>query len=500
MKFDGRTVDYEPIKPPAHRGLIEPSGVDEWPHRKSGFYQDTSALRGKPERSDEPQPALKSKVSQRESAVTSLNRGHTLTFILLFVYVILAYFRPYELTSKLDWTVWLPFWLAIAMLAIFGITQFAQQGNLTARPREVNLVLLLTVTALLSIPLAASRVDAWDMFTKIFIKTILVFIVMVNVMRSERRLKLMIFLAFAAGFYMSWVALSDYGAGVVEEGIRARAAIKNLFGEPNAMSLHLVMMIPIAITLALSSSNGLKKILYGFGALLMIAGNFATQSRGGFLGIVAAGGALAWKLGRRNRFLMIGVIVVAMLATLAFAPGGYGSRMATIFNPDADPNGSAAARRELFKRSVTVAIYNPVFGVGIGNFPIVGIRGQVSHNAYTQVAAEMGIAAFVFYILLIISAYKRLREIERETLTQTRSRFYYLGVGLHAGLTGYLVASFFLSVAYEWYVYFLVAYVICLHGIYKTSVKGQARGIAMHGTPPAIVGLAETSDVRKPNL
>jgi hypothetical protein len=399
-------------------------------------------------------------------------QGHTFTFVALFLYTAIAYFRPYELSSAFSWTALLPYWMALGMLIIFIPSQFTLEGSLTARPREVNLVLLLTVTALLSIPLAASRADAWDMFSKVFIKTIIIFVVMVNVVRTERRLKSMIFLAFAAGFVMSAMALRDYGGGAASlDGFRAKAAINNMFGEPNAMSLHLVTMIPTAIALFLASKNPLKRLLYGGGAVLMIAGNFATQSRGGFLGIVVAGSVLAWKLGRKNRFLMIGVIVLSFMATLAFAPGGYGNRMATIFNPGADPNGSALARRELLKRSVTVALYNPAFGIGMGNFPIVGIRGQVSHNAFTQVAAELGLTAFALYILFIVSGYKRLRQIERETVGERRSRQYYLAVGLQASLAGYLVASFFLSVAYDWNLYILIAYAVCLHRIYETQLR-----------------------------
>jgi hypothetical protein len=30
-------------------------------------------------------------------------------------------------------------------------------------------------------------------------------------------------------------------------------------------------------------------------------------------------------------------------------------------------------------------------------------------------------------------------------------------------LVGYMVVSFFASVAYQWYVYYLVAYAFCLH-------------------------------------
>jgi hypothetical protein len=80
----------------------------------------------------------------------------------------------------------------------------------------------------------------------------------------------------------------------------------------------------------------------------------------------------------------------------------------------------------------------------------------------------MGIAAMVIYILFIITPFRRLRHIERETVEsrRTEARFYYLAVGLQASLVGYMVASFFASVSYLWNVYYLVGYAYCLHWLY----------------------------------
>jgi hypothetical protein len=57
--------------------------------------------------------------------------------------------------------------------------------------------------------------------------------------------------------------------------------------------------------------------------------------------------------------------------------------------------------------------------------------------------------------------------IERELFERKEnSRFYYLAIGLQASLVGYMVASFFAAVAYQWYIYYLVAYAIALRRIY----------------------------------
>jgi O-antigen ligase len=185
---------------------------------------------------------------------------------------------------------------------------------------------------------------------------------------------------------------------------------------------------------------------------------------------------LAWTLGRRHRFAVVSGALALALGLLLFGPGGYGDRIFSIFDRNLDAFGSADARQELLVRSVVVALRNPLFGVGMGNFTFVSFRNLVTHNAYTQVAAEMGAAAFVIYMLYVLSPLRRLRAIVNETFEARRtSRFYYLAAGLLASMVGYMVASFFASVAYYWNIYYLVGYAVCLRRLYEAG-EGRAPG------------------------
>jgi O-antigen ligase len=121
----------------------------------------------------------------------------------------------------------------------------------------------------------------------------------------------------------------------------------------------------------------------------------------------------------------------------------------------------------VLKRSIWVTLRYPVFGVGLGNFHHKSAQELGTHNAYTQVSSEMGIAAMVFYIILLVHPFRKLRMIEREMFERNdNSRYYYFAIGLQASLLGYMVASFFAAVAYQWYIYYLVAYAIALRRIY----------------------------------
>ena len=454
--------DYEPLKPSRKLARADADVLDEgWlpvPERE--------VVEAIPVKKAETVTAADEKV-RPPLVIWNRSHAHFFTFLTLLLYTTLAYFRPYELSPAFEWTRWLPYWVAVAMVVIFIVSQFATEGNLTARPKEVNLALLLGLIAIISIPQAIDPALSWEVFYTLYVKTLIVFIVMVNVLRTERRLRTMILLALVTGGIMSITALIDYSAGrtgTYEE--RAIVAISNMFGEPNSLALHLVTMIPLALVLALTSKNPLKKLLYLGGGLAMIAGVFATFSRGGFLGLCAAGFVLAWKLGRRNRFAIVGIVVIAAVAALFFAPGGYGERIGSILNPAGES--SASARQALLTRSAWVALTSPLLGVGIGNQRIVLIHDQVSHNAYTQIGGDMGLIALTLYLMLLIVPYRRLAAIERDTLKETHhSRYYYLAVGLQASLIGYMVSSFFLSVAYDWYGYFLVAYAVSFAALYQ---------------------------------
>lgn len=404
------------------------------------------------------------------AAAFQLKRGHLFSYLGLFLFTVVLYFRPYELHPSLAGLTSMAYWLAVVTLAVFLPTQLALEGNLTARPPEVKLVLLLCVAALLSIPLAINPGEAWTAFNYPFIRAVAIFIVIINVVRTPMRLKGLMFLGLAVSSFLSMGAINDYRLGrvAVAEGERVAGVVGGMFGNPNDMALHLVTMIPLAIGLLLSTRKALVKPLYFACALLMVGGVIVSFSRGAFLGLLGSGIVLAWKLGRRNRFLMWILVGVFLVALIAIAPGEYTERLSTIGSVSRDA--SSSSRRDLLVRSVIVALHNPVFGVGIGNFHIVSIRELVSHNAYTQVAAEMGMAAMCIYIMFLVVPLRRLRLIERATHEARRgSRIYYLSVALQASIVAYMISSFFGSVAYQFYAYYLVGYAVALRRMHEAE-------------------------------
>ena len=401
---------------------------------------------------------------------TILKRGHTLTYLGLFLFTVVLYARPAEFYPSAV-TASLALIIGIITLAVFVPTQFALEGTATAPLREVHLVLLFALIALASMPLAISPADAWKEFSGAFIRCVAIFIVIVNAARTPSRLKALLLLTLAASIWLSIGALNDYRLGLTTvEGYRVDGRGDGIFGNPNDMALHLVTVIPITIALFFATQRFISRIVYALGALLMISAVILTFSRGGFLGLLVASAFLAYKLGYRRRLTIAVAGVVLLLFLLVVAPGNYPMRLASIFVPSLDPVGSAGVRRELLFRSIMSAIRHPLLGIGMGNFHIVSIHEQVTHNAYTQVAAEMGVAALVIYTMFIVTPLRKLGQIVSDTCVDGRkSKYYYLAIGLQASLLAYMVSSFFASVAYLWYVYYLVAYAVCLRRLYEAE-------------------------------
>jgi O-antigen ligase len=457
-------TDYQPVTRSASRKINEsgPAILDVWPVKPE-------SRRAKAGQAEPKAPAASFELTKPNA--TLLKHGHVFSYSALFLFTTILYARPAEFYPSAV-TASIALIVAIATLGFFIPTQLSLEGTLTARPRELDLVLLFGLTALLSIPLAINRQEAWVEFSGTFIRCIVIFVVIINVVRTEARLKGLIFLAMAAGIWLSVEAINDYRLGLMTvEGYRAAGRGTGIFGNTNDMALHLVTILPITVAFMLGSKRALRKFIYGACAALMIAAIVLSYSRGAFIAMLIVMVFIAWQLGRQRRLEIIFAVLGSAGVIILLAPDKYGSRLLSIFIPSLDAEGSADARRGELFRSIYVALRHPLLGIGMGNYqPEMSYKGLVTHNSYTQVAAEMGMAALACYVMLVVTPLRKLGQIARETFATRRdSRFYYLALGLQASLIAYLISSFFLSVAYVWYVYYLVGYAVCLRRLYESE-------------------------------
>jgi O-antigen ligase len=479
--------DYEAVRPSRQAAQVDLPGPTSNRISTSGRSK-TAALASKtkqPELTVFPQPA-KEKVT--------LKRGHMLSYIGLFLFTVVLYVRPAEFYPS-PLTASIALIIALATLALFLPSQLSLDGTLTTRTPEINFVLLFLLTGLLSIPLAINPPLAWGEFSGTFIRCIVMFIVIVNVLRTRARLNGLLFLAMVSAVWLSADAINDFRLGLaIVDGYRTGGTGSGIFGNTNDMALHVVTLLPISIALLFGSKGMARKIFFAACSMVMLAAIVLSYSRGAFLGLIVVLIFMAMKLGPRHRLGVVLGVVLLGGAVLLFTPDNYGGRLLSIFIPSLDSGGSADARRGELFRSIYVSLRHPLLGIGMGNYPAeMSYRGQVTHNAYTQVSVEMGMAALVCYTLFIVTPLRKLGQIARETFAARHSsKYYYMAVGLQASLIGYMVSSFFLSVAYLWYIYYLVGFAVCLRRLYEAET-GKAVTVVKRKE-------AKRNKVRKPSL
>ena len=108
----------------------------------------------------------------------------------------------------------------------------------------------------------------------------------------------------------------------------------------------------------------------------------------------------------------------------------------------------------------------------MGNFHIYSIREKEAHNAYLEIAAELGVMGLIAYLIVIFAPLRSLHRIERQTRgmrSKSEREMYWLSVSIQAAFVAYMVCSFFASIQYLWYLYYTAAYAVALRQIHAAE-------------------------------
>jgi putative inorganic carbon (HCO3(-)) transporter len=151
--------------------------------------------------------------------------------------------------------------------------------------------------------------------------------------------------------------------------------------------------------------------------------------------------------------------------------------------PSPSDTKSIQLHRTLWKTGLHMVEKHPLTGVGLGRFKPVEDqywdvplnRAFIAHNAYVEIAAEMGLPALFLFFAILFYAYQsfeKTRKIALEFRIPILSR---LSVGLEVGLVGCAVSLFFVSGQYQkllWFVIFVSTVVpqLAQHFVTRTPV------------------------------
>jgi O-antigen ligase len=244
------------------------------------------------------------------------------------------------------------------------------------------------------------------------LKSLIIFFVVINVLRTPRQLRFYILLVLVAFMiYPARGALQNYVTGNTTFG---RVIWNKIYSNPNDLGAMTLLTTGLALAIATVTTER-RRVRWAVGLCVpvMIAIMLLTQSRGVFIGlIVGFAPVLLAQIRKRPSFalpLIIAVVVTGVLvpATVWHRLGGITKLTSTATVAEADPEGSAEQRLLIDETAWRIFRDHPLIGVGIGCYqqandryaPELGKRD--AHNTYMSLAAELGLPGLLLWLGLV---------------------------------------------------------------------------------------------------
>ena len=373
--------------------------------------------------------------------------------------------------------------LAIVRPVLFGLLAVGLYMLDQQRERRSQYVWVSTTKLLalflfwmaLSVPGALVIGHSFDVVFDGFLKTVLMFVVMVGAVRGVRDVERLALTYLVGATIYALAVLTQVDLG-------AEWRLGDLyFYDANDFAVLAVTAMPLALYFLHSRRTARARALAMMALIVLIVGFVRSGSRGGFLALLAVAAFVLFRYSAIPLRHRVAATALGAVILTAIASSQYWTQMNTIFS-DADYNWtSETGRTQIWGRAVGYMLQHPLLGVGPGNFQAaegilspfaerqqygVGVRWNAAHNTYLQVGAELGIVGLVCFIAILGAAFGALR---RARARDRASRE--INQALTASLIGFVVGAFFLSLAYYDMLYALIALAVGLQ---------KATGVLQH--------------------
>lgn len=304
----------------------------------------------------------------------------------------------------------------LAMLASGGLGRAFRLKN---TKYFLAFMALMTVAAIFSTWLGGSIMATLAYFRTTWI----VMVLLAGLLMTWKELWRMLQLIAAAAAVNVLVAASMSKLSEESGRVGVEVGINN---NPNDFAAVLMLVIPfLGLIICAPKMNIAARVL----ALVFLPWGLyyilASGSRGAMVGIILAIIYLIMKLPYRYQAPAVLACVLLAAMLVPAMPKGIVERL-TSWNGGTDKAAveSAQTRMILLQKSLQYTVQRPLFGVGPQNFANyeAGLDKKTgealwygTHNAYTQISAECGIPAFIFYVMALGYSYRLLLRVYRRT-------------------------------------------------------------------------------------
>ncbi|MGI6415827.1 MAG: O-antigen ligase family protein [Thermoguttaceae bacterium] len=321
---------------------------------------------------------------------------------LLFILVNATLFiRPAEIMPEVAaWPIYQVLILACFVVALPSVLDHLQSRPLAEQPITLcvfGIWAAVVMSHLSHFFIWGARMDGME-----FGKIVIYYLLLVSLVDSERRLRNFLFLLTLFIITLAALALLQYhgkinipslaalerhditSAGERIELLQLRST--GIFNDPNDLAMILVPGVVLCLYFALDRAGSLLRAGWLFPLGMLFYAFALTNSRGGFLAMLAALTTLAYyRWGWKKAFAAAALVVPVLFAALK-------GRMTDL----EIEGGTGQSRVQLWSEALGLFKQAPIFGIGRGNMVEEGY--QVAHNSFVHAFTELGLFGGTFFL------------------------------------------------------------------------------------------------------
>jgi putative inorganic carbon (hco3(-)) transporter len=418
-------------------------------------------------------------------------------FLLVAVYVYIDIVSPQRLSYFLLNSI--PISAIAFVLAVGAWAVVDKKTDCRFSVRQLLLLILLAwcgyTTATADFPLNAQT--KWEWVWKAMIFAIFLPLTLRTRLRLEALALLMVLCASTIIINGGMkTALSGGGYGVLNLMVDNNSGLY----EGSIISCVAISLIPLILWLAKHGTVfppdwKVRTFAYAlcFACLLMPIG---TEARTGLVCIAVLGGLMLMR--SKRRFVYGPLMAFAALAAIPFLPASFTQRMSTIENHQSDE--SASTRLAVWKWTLDYVKEHPGGG-GFDNYlqnsftyfmqervtdsggsrlerRTITDKGRAYHSAYFEMLGEQGYFGFAIWALLHLICFIRteaIRRLYRKRDDPGEAWIAPFALALQQGHIIYMVGSLFVGIAYQPFIFMMLALQIGLDTYLTRKRRGAAR-------------------------
>ena len=354
----------------------------------------------------------------------------------LFAYFFCLYIRPQDWVAAVyNWPI---DYIVFGFVLLFGLmTKADKVGSVVKMPHFRIMAVWVTIVFLSN--LIKGNWDATTENLYRYFRFLIIFFSFALVIDSFRMLKwfllFMIALTFALALQGIYQYHHGYGWAGQPLGWLGRITWVGLWDGMNVLCLLYVISIPLIWQFLFGPWGKFWKIVMLAVTPYILYAIYLTNSRGGFMALMI----VVFLNFRRRLASFSGVILGVLLfaAFITFKPSRFGD-----FN---DSDDSAAYRIQMWQEAFEMVRYNPVMGIGKGQF-INYTNKLIAHNSFLETMGETGMVGLLAWLSLL---YISVRTLVQAKAALTDPQQLSLAEALLISILGYIATMTFVTCEFE---------------------------------------------------